>query len=52
MYKMYIPGKRRRSKARVALKKKIQPGSVAQKSVPGVCVSSGKGLLFEMSETS
>ena len=49
-YKVTIGGKRKRAAARVALKKKIQPGSVVDEVTPGVYVSSGKGLLLAMSE--
>ena len=49
-YKQSIGGKRKRSSARVSLKKKIQPGSVVDELAPGYYVSSGKGLLLAMSE--
>ena len=45
-----IGGKRKIAAARVALKRKIQPGSVVDEVTPGVYVSSGKGLLLAMSE--
>ena len=50
IYKLSIGGKRKRAAARVALKRKIQPGSVVDEVTPGVYVSSGKGLLLAMSE--
>ena len=49
-YRGSILGKRRRAKARVALKKIIQPGSVVDEFAMGCYVSSGKGLLLAMSE--
>ena len=50
IYKLSIGGKRKRAAACVALKRKIQPGSVVDEVTPGVYVSSGKGLLLAMSE--
>ena len=37
-YKVTIGGKRKRAAARVALKKKIQPGSVVDEVTPGACL--------------
>jgi hypothetical protein len=51
-YKTSILGKRTRARAQVALKKLIiQPGSVVDDFGIGCYVSSGKGLLLAMSET-
>ena len=50
VYKTSIGGKRKRAKARVELKKIIQPNSVVDDIGTGFYVSSGKGLLLAMSE--
>ena len=50
VYKTSVSGKRTRARGRLALKKKIQPGSAVDDFGTGYYLSSGKGLLLAMSE--